>query len=270
MIFSPFAYKQQIISGGVPLDPDAENYLDAVISAGGSYTSTQETAVNNLFVSLKNAGLYSYLIAMYPLVGGTSSSHAINACNIGTFTLTFFGGWTHTTSGITANGSTSYATTNCVPRIDIPFPNAHFSFRQTQTSPANVGWDGYYKPANGKVFGCNLTTGGQLGLGLWFLSGSLGAISDYTTVMTGVKSANNVGVFYTNNTAFYTDTETRTDFSGPEYSSGYFIGALSENGTANYYNNNIYNFYTLGYAIPSGNIGTWSTIWNTYITEMGR
>jgi hypothetical protein len=271
MIFAPFAYKEQKVSGGAPLDPDASTYLAAVTTAGGTYTSTQETAVNNLFTSLKATPsgvgtLYTKLIAMYPMVGGTGASHAINGKTPGTFDMTLFGGWTHTTSGMTANGSNSYANTNIGIDTDVPFPDAHYSFRQTQTSPANSGWDGYYNPGEGKVFGCNLNTGGQVSLGLWFLSGSLGTLPDYTEVITGLRPTADVGYLYRNGTLFYTDSNTRTQFTTNRY---YYIGAMNDS-SANYYNNNIYNFYTLGYAIPTTDMGSWSTIWNTYITEMGR
>lgn len=263
MIFAPFSFRQSV-SG---IDPNAQAYLNEIITQGGTYTDSQGTAVNNLFVSLKSAGLYSKMVAMYPFVGGTANSHAINACNIGTHTITFFGGWTHNSSGITANGSTSYADTSVEMKTDIVFPDAHYSFRQTQTSPTNSGWDGYYESSTSTVFGCNLITGTELGLGLYYLAGSQGALTNYTDVMTGVRESTGTGVFYTNSTAFKTDSNNRSEFS---VARNYFIGALNENGTANYYNTNKYNFYTLGTKILSSEISSWSTIWNTYITEMGR
>jgi len=270
MIFAPFAYRQQVVSGP-SLDPDAATYLAAITTAGGTYTPTQQTAVNNLFVALKSGGtgtsFYSRLVGMYPMVGGTGASNAINAKSPGTYNLTLFGGWTHTSSGMTANGSNSYANTGISIDSVVQFPDAHFSFRQTNTTPQNVGWDGYYNSSEGKVFGCNLVTGGQVSLGLWFLAGSLGSLPDYTSVMTGVRPSASTGYLYKDGVVFYTDTNTRTAFTTDN---NYFIGALNENGSPNYYNNNSYNFYTLGSSISGGEVGAWAGIWNTYITEMGR
>lgn len=264
MIFTPFAFVKGPVSG---LDPDAAAYLAEVTAQGGTYTSTQETGVNNLFVSLKAANLYTKIKAMYPFVGGTANSHRINACNIGTYTLTFNGGWTHTTVGISANGTTAYADTGLEVGTNVVVDNAHFCYRQTETSPANAGWDGYYRSSEGKVFGFNLITGTQCGLGLWYLAGNQGTLSNYTDVFTGTRTSTTNGVLYNNTNAFKTDLTTRSEFTTK---GNYFIGALNENGTANYYNKNDYNFYTIGDEITSGEITDWSNIWNDYITDMGR
>lgn len=266
MIFTPFAFVKGPVTGG-GLDPDATAYLDEVTAQGGTFTQTQEDAVYNLFTSLKNANLYSKIKAMYPLVGGTANSHAINACNIGTYTLTFYGGWTHTSVGMSANGSTAYADTGLQVGTAVTVDNYHMSYRQTETSPTNTGWDGYYRSSEGKVAGFNLNTGGQIGLGLWFLAGSIGTLSNYTDVFTGTRTSTTNGILYNNTNAFYTDSVTRSEFST---FGNFFIGCLNENGSPNYYNNNDYNFFTLGDEITSGEITDWSTIWNDYITEMGR
>jgi hypothetical protein len=142
----------------------------------------------------------------------------------------------------------------------------HLSYRQTETSPQNSGWDGYW---NGSpLFGLNLTTGGQAGLGLYYLAGSQGVISDYTDIMTVTRTAINNGVFYTDTTALKTDTTNRADFPT---GGNYYIGSLNDqNGTPNYYNNNKYNYYTLGTKILPADITNWVNTWNTFLTEMGR
>lgn len=270
MIFAPFAFRQQVVAGS-SLDPDAATYLAAITTAGGTYTPTQQTAVNDLFVSLKAGGtgtsFYSRLVGMYPMVGGTGASHAINAKSPGTFDLTLYGGWTHTSSGMTANSSNAYANTNINIDSDITFPGLHYSFRQTGTSPQNSGWDGYYSSGEGKVWGLNLNTGGQISLGLYMLAGSLGALPDYTSIMTGVRPTSGNGYLYKDGVVFYTDNNTRTEFSTNR---PYFIGALNVDGSPNYYNNNSYNFYTLGTSISGAEMGSWAAIWGTYITAMGR
>lgn len=266
MNFTPFGFRNVAAVGG-GLDPDASTYLAAVTAAGGTYTPTQETAVNNLFVNLKANSLYTKILALYPFVGGVAAAHAINACNIGTYTITFTGGWTHTASGITANGTTARADTGLQVGTPITVDNAHYSYRQSNTTPQSSGWDGYYRSAESKAFGLNLTTGGQISLGLYDLAGSRGALPNFTDVFTGTRTSTTNGVFYRNATAFFTLGTTRTEYTTK---GNYFIGALNENGTANYYNNNRYNFYTLGTKILSTEISAWSTVWNTYITEMGR
>jgi hypothetical protein len=269
-----------VYTGNIPViirstpqpDPDAIAYLSQVTSEGGTFTSAQETAVNNLFYNLKQYGFYSKITALYPFVGGNAASHTLNAVDPtatgqGSGKIVFYGGWTHNSSGITANGSTAYADTQLQVDTDIVFPDAHFCFRQTNTTPQGVGWDGYYRGDEGIVFGCNLNTGDQVSLGLWFLSGSLGSLSNYTSIITGVREAIGTGVLYEGTSAFYTDSTNRSAFTTK---GNYFIGALNENGSANYYNNNQYNFYSLGTKILSSEIVNWKAIWNQYINEMGR
>jgi hypothetical protein len=89
-------------------DVDANAYLEDVIAAGGTTNPTINNAVNTLFEELKTAGLYSKMIAMYPFVGSTASSHSINATLNKTFDITWFGGMTHGISGSTSDGINGY------------------------------------------------------------------------------------------------------------------------------------------------------------------
>lgn len=61
------------------VDSDAQAYLNAVVSLGGTTNTTINNAVNTLFVDLKSAGLYSKIFAMYPMIGIVSASQALNA-----------------------------------------------------------------------------------------------------------------------------------------------------------------------------------------------
>jgi len=62
---------------------------------------------NNLLVKCK---------AIYPFVGGTAFTHKFNLLNPldtdAAYRLTFFGGWTHNSNGVTPNGVNAYANTH--------------------------------------------------------------------------------------------------------------------------------------------------------------
>lgn len=90
-------------------DADALNYINALETTGATLTFTQKTYINDFYVDAKAQGVYSYFGDFYPMLGGTSSTHAINGKSPGTNNLTFFGGWTHNASGATPNGTNSYA-----------------------------------------------------------------------------------------------------------------------------------------------------------------
>lgn len=59
--------------------------------------------------------VWSRLIAIYPMIGGTSTSSAKNAKSPGVYDLTHSGSPTITTNGIAYNGSSQYSDTNYTP-----------------------------------------------------------------------------------------------------------------------------------------------------------
>lgn len=96
-MFIPFAFFQS----DVVYDPDAQAY----INAANITNTTQKDAVNELIINLKKHGIWGTLHAMYPILGGSSQSHSINAKNPGTYNLGFSTtGWTHSSTGAFGNG----------------------------------------------------------------------------------------------------------------------------------------------------------------------
>jgi hypothetical protein len=93
------------------LDTDAQAFL----TAASIMDSTQASAVNTLVTSLKTAGIWTKMKALYPFVGGTAQSHKFNLKDPrdadAAFRLSFTGGWTHTATGALPNGTTAYAET---------------------------------------------------------------------------------------------------------------------------------------------------------------
>ena len=88
----------------------------AFFTAASITDTTQKSAVNTLVLSLKSANIWTKMKALYPVVGGVASSHAVNLKQPGTFNLTFQTGWTHSSTGMTPNGAT-YADTGLAPTL---------------------------------------------------------------------------------------------------------------------------------------------------------
>jgi PKD repeat protein len=88
---------------------------DAFISAAGITDLTIISAINVLVVDLKNASIWTKLKAIYPMVGGTATTHKFNLKDPrdlnAAFRLSFSGGWTHSANGALPNGSNAYADT---------------------------------------------------------------------------------------------------------------------------------------------------------------
>lgn len=85
------------------------------IDAAGITDSTQQTAIIDLVAGLKTDGLWNKFYAIYPMVGGTASTHKWNLKDPRdldvAFRLTFNGTVTHNSNGVTGNGSNGYANT---------------------------------------------------------------------------------------------------------------------------------------------------------------
>lgn len=93
------------------VDPDAQ----AFITAAAITNPTQQAAINTLVVSLKGYNIWSKMKAIYPFVGGTSSTHKWNLKDPrdldAAFRLVFINGWTHSSNGALPNGTDGYADT---------------------------------------------------------------------------------------------------------------------------------------------------------------
>jgi hypothetical protein len=118
-------------SGGA-VDPDAQ----AFITAASITNATQQSAINTLVVDLKGYSIWTKFKAIYPIVGGNASSHAVNLKTPGTYNLTFATGWTHSSTGMTPNGVT-YADTSLIPSSVLTNNNTHLSFYSRTSSIIN-------------------------------------------------------------------------------------------------------------------------------------
>ena len=99
-------------TSALPIERDAWAFLDAA----GITSALQQRAVVQLVRDLKKAQLWTKMEAVYPFVGGTATTHKWNLKNPSdtndAYRLTFSGGLTHNSNGITGNGTNGYINTN--------------------------------------------------------------------------------------------------------------------------------------------------------------
>jgi hypothetical protein len=136
-------------TASAPYDPDAQAFFTAEAAAGVTLTSTQETAVNNLVVNLKAAGIWSKFRALYPIVGGTATAHKFNLINPAdtdaAFRLVFSGGWVHSATGMLPNGTNTFANTFLSASANFTVYNTHVSvYSRTQSTGGNQFDMGYF------------------------------------------------------------------------------------------------------------------------------
>lgn len=128
-----------IPSGSDPsIDPDAQ----AFITAASITDPTQQTAVNDLVVSMKGYGIWTKMKAIYPMVGGTASQHKFNLKNPldtdAAFRLVFNGGWTHSANGATPNGTNAWANSFLTPSTSLTINNTHLSVYSRSSSGSGI------------------------------------------------------------------------------------------------------------------------------------
>lgn len=104
----------------------------AFFTATGITDTTQKSAVNTLVLDLKGYSIWTKMKAIYPMVGGTATTHKYNLKDPrdldAAFRLTFNGGWTHASTGAKPNGSNGYADTFLKPNIELTLNNTGISY----------------------------------------------------------------------------------------------------------------------------------------------
>jgi hypothetical protein len=124
-MFTPFAFIQPTIVS--TFDSNAQAFITAAVITD----ATQQTAINTLVVGLKADSLWTKMLAVYPLVGGTAAQHKYNLKNPqdtnAAFRLNFSGSWIHTPSGSKPDGTTAYANTYFIPSTSWTLNNGSVS-----------------------------------------------------------------------------------------------------------------------------------------------
>jgi hypothetical protein len=259
-------------------NPDAAAYLSAVIAAGGiGITPTISAATNTLFTSLVSNGLYSKIIAMYPMLGENSAGCKFNAKNpIDTdaaYRMTFNGGWTFDYSGATPNGTNAYGNTYVNPVSAIPTAN-------------NIHLSYYSLTDNNKLpnttMGCN--SGGEFARislkkspenAANILSSPTKGIQTYSVSATtgyflGSAITNNATRnFFRNGVLLTPITETALGNTARP-NDLIFIGANNNGGSPAEYDDKKCAFSTIGLGLTNDEASTLSTIINAFQTALGR
>ena len=102
-----YAYAHQLNGSQTSgLDVDAKAYINAIVAAGATVTSTQRNEINTFYKTGKAEGWYSQLKRMYLPVWAIASPNAVDL--IGRTSGTFAGGITHSAGYATGNGTTGY------------------------------------------------------------------------------------------------------------------------------------------------------------------
>ena len=123
-------------SGVGGFDPDAQAFFDRVTTAGGTLTTTEKNATNQLVLDMKSAGIWSAMKAVYPMVGASAAACAQNLKS-SSFTGTFSSGWTFASTGVTGNGTNAFMDSGLNTNTVLTPSSAHVSYYVNNTSGDN-------------------------------------------------------------------------------------------------------------------------------------
>ena len=243
-------------------DADAVAFFNRVTTAGGSLSTTEKQAVNQLVLDLKANSLWTPMKAIYPMVGASAAACAQNLKS-SSFTGTFTSGWTFASTGVTPNGTSAYMNTNFIPSANLSQNSKHISsYTRTTINNTLIG------AASGVIAP---TTNDQLvfvpGFGLFAnLSSEVGFTSYspsngfYLTRRINSTTSNT----FNNNTLIFTDNLT----SNNNISINLYIGA--RNGVPDFYSNSQIAFSSIGDGLTDTQASNFYTAVQAFQTTLSR
>lgn len=239
---------------------------NAFISAAGITDATQKSAVCTLVTSLKSGGVWTLMDAVYPFVGGTSASCAVNLKSPGTYNITWHGGVTFTAGGVTGDGTSGYG--------------------DTGMNPATAG--GNYS-LNSAVIGVNIATNNSESayvMGIVYTSSAALQISAGAENLIGLNSiqifgatpstlagflAGSVTDAFTE-TLYLTDGTTATHAPVPTAIPSFTVGVLARNfaGTFNQFSSQTLSFAFIGGGLTGTQVAALKSAVVAFNTTLGR
>ena len=104
--------------------------------------NTIQTATNTLVTDLKTANIFTKMKAIYPMVGGTATTHKFNLVNAqdtdAAYRLVFSGGGTHSSNGYSPGGVNGYANTFLNSLSNLTGTSTHLSYYSRTATPVNT------------------------------------------------------------------------------------------------------------------------------------
>lgn len=254
-------------------DPSAIDF----INTAGITNLTEKSAVNQLVISLKNYDLWDKMFAVYPFVGSTSGSCSYNLIDTSKYQITWSGGVTFNSNGITGNGSTGRGNTgwnpNTVNSTTGITASLSFSFYSRSsfgsngiemgiTTSGNASLGGYA----GRTFGApyvalfdnyNASTGR-----IFFNSDGLGLFTSTRTTISTHRGFRNTTLGGTNTT-----TQTTSDITALNYNM--FLLAYNGPTIAGYSSRNLA-FVHIGLGLTNADVVNLYNTVQTFQTTLGR
>ena len=255
-MFTPFAF----VKSGIVYDPDAQAFINATGISG-----TEATAINTLVLDLKSYSLWTKMKAVYPMVGGTSTTCKYNLINpVDTnagYRLSFVGGWTFSSTGADPNGTNGYANT-FLPQTDLTNNSGHLSYYSRQND-------------NGILIGADDSTRysmspdyatGDYYCSLQTTTAKIGAAFDMIGFWVGTRTTDSAQDFYEDGVNKGIDDAT----SSARQNFNFFIASRNNSGTATNFSGAECAFASIGDGLDSTEVSNLNTAVQAFNTTLSR
>ena len=260
---SPFALRKK--NGGVPTDADAQAFITATGISG-----TNATATNQLVLDLKSANIWTKMKAVYPMVGGTSTTCKFNLKDArdlnAAYRLVFSGGVTFSSNGYLPNGTNAYGNTFLAPSAFYS-TNMHLSY-YSRTSTIGVTQEIGSSQVAGATNYSTLATARNSILGQT-TNGLISYVSQANSLgfFIGQKLTNSSRKVFRN--GIVNNSTTTTD-SNALPNTNIYIGAFNDNGTAAGYSSKECAFASIGDGLTDAEALAFYNAVQLFNTTLGR
>jgi hypothetical protein len=222
-------------------------------------------ALNTFDLGLISNGLDTKMKAVYPMVGGTATTHKFNFMDARdldvAFRLNFSGGMTHSSNGVLFNGTNGWADTRLIPLTTLSLNSSHASiYSRTDNT---IGAFDFYTPTYYTLL---------LGMNFGGTSYSRVNQSTYSSIAAtdslGLRIINRTDSasekLYKNNSLILTTARTSTALAITPIAI-----ALTE-GSGVVWSNRQYSFMTIGSGLTDGEASTLYTLTQAMQTSLSR
>ena len=253
-----------IASSILQVDADWLAYYNRVIAAGGSLTTTEQSATLQLVLDLKANSLWAPMKSVYPMVGASAAACAQNlksASFEGAFTAT---GWTFASTGVTPNGTSAYMDTGLSPNTTMNFNSQSYFIYKTTVQASTV---------------CELGVTDASASGIsFFLNNGYGTINEFvlgqpftSTTVAGAyilnRNNSNDKKLFRNGSLFETKTNAATNFT----LGNVYLGARNDFGTPPvFFSNTETRFFSIGDGLTDTQASNFYTAVQAFQTTLSR
>jgi len=256
------------------------------INSSGLSQSTHINSITRLVKDLKINGLWSKLKIIYPFVGGTEYTHKFNLKDPNSYRISFYGGWTHSSTGILPNGTNAWANTFYAPGNDSSYNGLNSNFLHmsvySRTNVDNTGIDIGTQNSSSSPWYLQLRNGGYT----YYAPGKNPTLSYNPSGQLRYLNSTSTGFYYMQryydylsnySTSNFFKDGSYTDWGGTfeVLSSGVptqsvYIGALNNGVTASNFSSRELSFATVGDSLSEGEVSKLNIIIQKYQTSLSR